>query len=51
MVLSHDHYDYLDSAAIRFLCRTGVPFFYPLGVGAHLRRWGVPKTFIIELNW
>ncbi|MBH8568650.1 MBL fold metallo-hydrolase [Microvirga sp. STS02] len=51
VILSHDHYDHLDSAAIRVLGRTGVPFFCPLGVGAHLRRWGVPAAHITELNW
>ncbi|GAA4026023.1 MBL fold metallo-hydrolase [Hymenobacter glaciei] len=51
VVLSHDHYDHLDSAAIHFLGRTGVPFFCPLGVGAHLRRWGVAAACITELNW
>jgi L-ascorbate metabolism protein UlaG (beta-lactamase superfamily) len=51
VVLSHDHYDHLDSAAIRVLGRTGVPFFCPLGLGAHLRRWGVPAASITELNW
>ena len=51
VILSHDHYDHLDSAAIRTLGRTGVPFFCPLGVGAHLRRWSVPANKITELNW
>ena len=51
VVLSHDHYDHLDPAAIRVLGRTGVPFFCPLGVGAHLRRWGVAPACITELNW
>ena len=51
VVLSHDHYDHLDAAAIRFLGQMGVPFFSPLGVGAHLRRWGVPAACITELNW
>ena len=51
VILSHDHYDHLDSAAIRMLGRLGVPFFCPLGVGAHLRRWGVPALNITELNW
>ena len=51
VILSHDHYDHLDAAAIRVLGRTGVPFLCPLGVGAHLRRWGVPAIHITELNW
>jgi L-ascorbate metabolism protein UlaG (beta-lactamase superfamily) len=51
VILSHDHYDHLDADAIRTLARTEVPFFCPLGVGAHLRRWGVPAAHITELNW
>jgi L-ascorbate metabolism protein UlaG (beta-lactamase superfamily) len=27
------------------------PFVVPLGVGAHLREWGVPDSRIIELDW
>ena len=51
VVLSHDHYDHLDAATIRVLGQWGVPFFCPSGVGAHLRRWGVPAACINELNW
>jgi len=51
VILSHDHYDHLDSAAIRALSKTGVPFFCPLGVSAHLRRWGVPAAAITERDW
>jgi L-ascorbate metabolism protein UlaG (beta-lactamase superfamily) len=51
VILSHDHYDHLDKDAIRELSRTGVPFFCPLGVGGHLRRWGVPAGQITELDW
>ena len=51
VVLSHDHYDHPDAATIRFLAKTDVPFFCPLGVGAHLRRWGVAAACITELNW
>jgi L-ascorbate metabolism protein UlaG (beta-lactamase superfamily) len=28
-----------------------VPFVVPLGVGAHLERWSVPSSRIIELDW
>ena len=51
VVLSHDHYDHLDAATIRFLAKTGVPFLCPLGVGAYLRRWGVAAACITELSW
>jgi len=51
IIISHDHYDHLDEAAVRAFAPTGVPFFCPLGVGSHLRRWGVPAARITELDW
>ncbi|KAA9338427.1 MBL fold metallo-hydrolase [Hymenobacter busanensis] len=51
VILSHDHYDHLDKSAIRELSRTGVPFYCPLGVGGHLRRWGVRAAQVTELDW
>jgi L-ascorbate metabolism protein UlaG (beta-lactamase superfamily) len=27
------------------------PFLVPLGVAAHLRRWGVPRERIVEMKW
>ncbi|MDT5035421.1 MAG: hypothetical protein QOE03_606, partial [Micromonosporaceae bacterium] len=52
IVISHDHYDHLDMATVRALTRTqSAPFLVPLGVGAHLDRWGVPADRIIEMDW
>ncbi len=51
IILSHDHYDHLDRAAIRALHQKTRHFLCPLGVGQHLRNWGVPAEKIIELNW
>lgn len=52
IIVSHDHYDHLDAAAVRTLAKTqDAPFVVPLGVGAHLRRWGVPAARIVELDW
>jgi L-ascorbate metabolism protein UlaG (beta-lactamase superfamily) len=51
IILSHDHYDHLDPAAIRALAGRTARFYCPLGVGAHLRRWGVPAAKISELTW
>ena len=52
IVISHDHYDHLDSPTIELLTRTQqAPFLVPLGVGSHLRAWGVPVERIIELDW
>jgi L-ascorbate metabolism protein UlaG (beta-lactamase superfamily) len=52
ILISHDHYDHLDMDTVRELtARQSAPFLVPLGVGAHLDRWGVPPERIIELDW
>jgi len=51
VVISHDHYDHLDMATIRFLSAHGARFVVPLGVGAHLERWGVQAARFHELDW
>lgn len=52
IVISHDHYDHLDRATVRALTATQTaPFLVPLGIGAHLERWNVPASRIIELDW
>ncbi|WP_285659071.1 MBL fold metallo-hydrolase [Actinomycetospora sp. NBRC 106375] len=52
VLLSHDHYDHLDRPTITALARgTGATFVAPIGVGAHLRSWGVPPARIVEGDW
>ncbi|MGW1126915.1 MBL fold metallo-hydrolase [Streptomyces sp. NPDC002526] len=51
VVISHDHYDHLDLPTIRALARTDTVFAVPLGVGAHLERWGVAPDRLRELDW
>jgi L-ascorbate metabolism protein UlaG (beta-lactamase superfamily) len=51
VVLSHDHYDHLDYGTIRKLKDKVGLFIVPLGVGAHLRRWGVSGEKIREQDW
>jgi L-ascorbate metabolism protein UlaG (beta-lactamase superfamily) len=52
IVVSHDHYDHLDIDTIIGLARSQwAPFVVPLGVGSHLREWGIPEERIIELDW
>jgi L-ascorbate metabolism protein UlaG (beta-lactamase superfamily) len=51
VVISHDHYDHLDMQTIQALSPRGTMFFVPLGIGAHLERWGVPKGQVRELDW
>ncbi|MBG50144.1 MAG: hypothetical protein CML05_17810 [Pseudozobellia sp.] len=51
VILSHDHYDHLDYGSIKKL-KDKVGYFYtPLGVGNHLKKWGVPEDNITELDW
>ena len=51
VIISHDHYDHLDYRAIRVLSKRVDRFFVPLGVKAHLERWGVASEHISELDW
>jgi L-ascorbate metabolism protein UlaG (beta-lactamase superfamily) len=52
VLISHDHYDHLDLPTVRAIVREQeAPFVVPLGIGAHLRGWGVPENRIIELDW
>jgi L-ascorbate metabolism protein UlaG (beta-lactamase superfamily) len=52
IVVSHDHYDHLDMDTITALARSQrAPFVVPLGVGAHLRAWGIPARRVVELDW
>lgn len=51
ILLSHDHYDHLDYRSILALKERTKVFFVPLGVGMHLRAWGVEPARIHELDW
>jgi L-ascorbate metabolism protein UlaG (beta-lactamase superfamily) len=51
VLISHDHYDHLDYASIVAMRSWHNVFVVPLGVGAHLSRWGIPNERIIELDW
>ncbi|MDR0441599.1 MAG: MBL fold metallo-hydrolase [Candidatus Accumulibacter sp.] len=51
VLITHDHYDHLEYATIRALRDTNVRFIVPLGVGAHLRKWGIAAARIHELGW
>jgi Beta-lactamase superfamily domain len=50
VLISHDHYDHLDYASIVAMRSWHNVFVVPLGVGAHLSRWGIPNERIIELD-
>jgi L-ascorbate metabolism protein UlaG (beta-lactamase superfamily) len=51
VIISHDHYDHLDQHAIIDLAPRVKHFFVPLGVKAHLRRWGIDEETILEFDW
>lgn len=51
VILSHDHYDHLDYSTIKILKDKVDHFYMPLGVGSHLKRWGVEASKITELDW
>jgi L-ascorbate metabolism protein UlaG (beta-lactamase superfamily) len=52
VVISHDHYDHLDLPTVRaLLTGSEAVFVVPLGIGVHLRTWGVPEDRIRELDW
>jgi L-ascorbate metabolism protein UlaG (beta-lactamase superfamily) len=51
VIITHDHYDHLEAATIKFLADKEIEFIVPLGVGARLEGWGVPEDNITELGW
>ena len=51
IIQSHDHYDHLDKATIKYFADKNIPFYCSLGVGEHLQNWGVSKNFINEMDW
>ncbi len=51
IIFSHDHYDHLDYGSIQKLKGKTKKFYVPLGVGNHLKKWGVQPSAIQELNW
>ena len=51
VILSHDHYDHLDYAAIQKLAPKVEHFITPLGVGDRLIGWGVPTAKVQQLDW
>ena len=51
VLVTHDHYDHLDWQTVRALAPRVPRWLAPLGVGAHLERWGVPAERVTELDW
>src|ERR1700761_128715 len=51
VILSHDHYDHLDHAAVMQLAPKVEMFITPLGVGDRLIAWGIPAAKVRQLDW
>ena len=51
VLLTHDHYDHLDYGSIMKLKHKVKRFIVPLGVAAHLERWGVEAEKISQHDW
>lgn len=51
VILSHDHYDHLDQAAILALAEKVEHFVTPTGVGDHLIAWGIPAEKVHQRDW
>jgi len=51
VILSHNHYDHLDYAAVRKLAAKTEFFITPLGVGDTLVKWGIPAEKVRQLDW
>ena len=55
VIATHDHYDHLDRGVVRAIAGSAAQsqarFIVPLGVGAHLEKWGVAADRITELDW
>lgn len=51
VIISHDHYDHLDKSTIKYFADKAIPFYCSLGVGHHLKRWGMRGNYITEMDW
>ncbi len=51
IILSHDHYDHLDSKAMQYFASQTMPVFTTLKVGERLQEYGIAKDRITELDW
>lgn len=51
VLISHDHYDHLDCETIKKLKKRVAMFYVPLGVKAHMLRWGIDDSAVTEFDW
>ena len=47
IVISHDHYDHLEKETIKKFASSNTRMIVPLGVGAHLKKWGNEDTGLL----
>jgi L-ascorbate metabolism protein UlaG (beta-lactamase superfamily) len=51
LIITHDHYDHLDYETILKLKNKVSKIICSLGVGSHLKYWGINAGLINELDW
>ena len=51
VLITHDHYDHLDYKTIKYINERVGKFLVPLGVKAHLLKWGISDNKIEEFDW
>ncbi|WEK71090.1 MAG: MBL fold metallo-hydrolase [Candidatus Chryseobacterium colombiense] len=51
LVITHDHYDHLDYPTVKAIKDKVGKVIVPLGVGAHLEKWGYSPGQLIEEEW
>lgn len=51
VLITHNHYDHLDKAAIEQLANKTKQFLTPLGIEGDLQRWGVDSKKILSFDW
>lgn len=51
LIITHDHWDHLDYPTVKQLKSKVKKVITPLGVGAHLEKWGFDSNIITEGDW
>ena len=51
LLITHDHYDHLDYPTVKKLKDKVAKVIVPLGVDAHLLRWGFDEEKIVTVDW
>ncbi|MGZ3943984.1 MAG: MBL fold metallo-hydrolase [Mucilaginibacter sp.] len=51
IIISHDHYDHLDTETIKFFAGKDINFYCSRGNKQYLKKWGINTSFITEIDW